>query len=213
MRILAVLLSCPLFTGCMAFGYPSVTQTPTIESQEPEVQAFSVFSHQKTYGTWLIGPFESYKEIEMLPWTNNSIASQSNVYFPYSYVTVSIRPRSLAFPIAQGSNFQSLKIVLYRRGYETVCIPAEWWFQTISNSTKPIWKKAEKLKDLQEAIEKITFSPHDLRSTLEVRQFIAQEYVWLANSEWAAGPDKEKDRKQLLDMAREFEMASDYEED
>ena len=194
MRVSLLLLVCPLFSGCLAFVYPSITNTPVIQVEEPDVHAFRVVSGVIQSGPWMTGPIDFYETVETLPTKDNAIASQSNTYFPYYY---------LAFPVAEGAHHRSLEILLYRRGYETVSIPAVSWLRFSEHMARPQWKKAEQLEDVEKAIETITPSRFDLsRGSTEVRQFVAQEYTWLADSEWVTGPERETVRQRLLEKAK-----------
>jgi hypothetical protein len=193
MRILPV-IACPFFCGCLAFGYPSFSQTPTIQVDEPDVQAFREVYDRKQSGPFMTGPIEISRTIEKLP-AGKQIASQSDAYFPYF---------CMAFPLVDASHSRSLEIRLYRRGYQTVSIPAVSWLHFTMSEARPQWKKAETLADLEKAIEDISPYSWSLSSgSTQVRQFIAQECLWLAQSEWAAGPEKKEACQRLLDKAKE----------
>jgi hypothetical protein len=197
MRVGLLFLVCPLLSGCLAFAYPSVSKTPAIRIAEPNVQAFRVVSGFTQSGPWLTGPIEMYKTVEKLSATDSLIAPQSDAYCPYYY---------LAFPVAEGCHQQSLTVLLYRRGYEPLSFPAAtfWWIS--DQPVRPEWNKAENLQGLEAALKKITPSRHNQSpGGEEVRQFLAQEYDWLAHSELASGPDKEKDRRRLLEKVKEQE--------
>jgi hypothetical protein len=196
MRILAVLLCCSSLSGCLGFGYPSFTETPRIDLEEPDVQAFRVVSDFKQWGPLITGPIECSLQLEILPRSRNAVARQTDSYFSYFYV---------AFPF-EGGHSRSLEVRLYRRGYQTVRIPAHSWLAFSERETRPKWVQLEKLEDLENAIEQIAPArwDHSLGSK-EVRQFVAREYTWLAHSGWAAGPDREKDLQRLLEKAAEYE--------
>src|SRR5262249_27994605 len=49
MRLSLVFLICPLFAGCMVYGWPSVSRTPPILVVEPDVHAFRVVEGQKYF--------------------------------------------------------------------------------------------------------------------------------------------------------------------
>ena len=194
MRKLAVFLVCPFFCGCMAFAYPSITETPTIKVEEPDVQAFRVYS-DKTITEFSCPPFDITSSVTKLDTVNKSIASESKVYFPYYY---------LAFVLGEGSHSESLEVRLYRRGYETVSFPAVSWLNLFGHRATPKWRKLEKLEDLEKAIDDICVDRSGRSEEFqEVRRFVAQEYTWLADSDWAAGPDKSVDRERLLSKASE----------
>jgi hypothetical protein len=197
MRVWLLFLVCPLLSGCLAFGYPSVAKTPPIQIAAPDVQAFRVVSGFTQSGPWLTGPIELYKTVEKLPAPDNLIAPQTDAYCLYYY---------LAFPVAEGCHQQSLEVLLYRRGYEPVSVAATSFLWFSDQPVLPEWKKAEKLEDLEKALKKVTPSRFDQSpASQEVRQFLAREYDWLAHSEWVAGTDKEKDRRRLLEKAKEQE--------
>jgi hypothetical protein len=163
---------------------------------EPDVQAFRVVSDEKQWGPCITGPIQISRTIEKLP-AARQIASQSDSYFDYCY---------MAFPIAEGGHWRSLDILLYRRGYETVSIPAVSWLRLSASEARPKWKKAETLAGLEKAIEDIApYSSSVSSANAEVRHFLAQEYLWLAQSAWTAGTDKKEDRRRLLNKAKEYE--------
>ncbi len=193
MRVGLLLLLCLLTSGCMALGYPSVCKTPTIRLDEPDVQAFRILDGFTQWGPWMIGPIAAYKAVEKIPVIDKAIAPQCDTYFSYYY---------LAFPVAEGSHQQSLEVLLYRRGYQLVTVPAVSWLQFAERSMRPTWKKVEKLEDAEKAIDSIQPGPGgEFSCSQEVRQFLAREYAWLAESEWAAGPERKADRQRLLDKA------------
>jgi hypothetical protein len=195
MRRLAVLLFCPFLGGCLVIGYPSITHTPTIEVDEPDVHAFRLVTDAEQHGPFITGPITFEKTTEMLSATNTTISPLSDSYFAYSY---------MAFPL-RGWHDRSMQIRLYRRGYETVSIPAASWLSFPDPVAKPQWKKAANLAACEKAIEMIGGSTTDTWPlSPEVRQFVAQEYRWLAQSEWTLGQEKVKERQRLLDKANHF---------
>lgn len=62
MRIFVILLVFPFIQGCVAFGYPSMSQTPSIEVGEPDVKAFRIKTRYIWYG-WLSGPIKTVSEL------------------------------------------------------------------------------------------------------------------------------------------------------
>jgi hypothetical protein len=195
MRVWLLFLLCPLLAGCLAFGYPSASKTPPVRIAAPDVQAFRVVSGFTQSGPWMTGPIAFYRNVEKLTPTDGLIASQSDAYCPYYY---------LAFPVAEGCQQQSLEVVLYRRGYEAVSVPAASYLWLSNQTVLPDWKKAQKLEDMEKALKWITPSRGDQSpAAQEVRQFLAREYDGLAHSEWVAGSDK--DRHRLLEKAKEHE--------
>jgi hypothetical protein len=206
MRVAAIFLFCPLLSGCMALAYPTISRTPPIEVDEPDVQAFRVVNHFEvdTSLPAVPGLALDYQTSEMLPRTGSTLGSQGDSSFNYV---------CLALLAAKGHS-QWLEVRLYRRGYQTVCIPAVSWLWCLDHVARPKWEKLEKLEDLETAIEKIEPSPSPSLcspdASQEMRHFIAQEYRWLAQSGWAAGADREKDRQRLLDKAKVYEGRADY---
>jgi hypothetical protein len=194
MRVLLPLLVCSLLPGCLGLGYPSFCKTPTIQLEEPDVHAFRVCSGFTQSGPLMTGPIEVYKSVEKVTATDKAIAPQSDNYFSYYY---------LAFPF-EGSHQQSLEILLYRRGYQLVSVPAVSWLRFADRSIRPQWKKAAKLEDIEKALDSLA-PPRWNQSPISqgVRQFVAQEYAWLADSEWVAGPERKEDRQRLLTKANE----------
>src|SRR5262245_25839826 len=172
MRRLPVFLTCPFLCGCLAFGYPSVSRTAIIQVEEPEVEAFRVVSGYTQSGPWMTGPIHLYQTVEKFPATNGKLPSQSDAYFAYY---------CLAIPVAELAHQQDLEIRLYRRGYETVSIPAAMWLPGPTPSTTPKWKRLEKLEEFENAIESIAGTHSGLGSVCkqDVQAFIAGEYAWL----------------------------------
>jgi hypothetical protein len=186
-----------LLSGCLGLGYPSFCKTPTIQFEEPDVQAFCIRSGFTQSGPLMTGPIDMYKSVEKISVADNAIAPESDNYFSYYY---------LAFPF-EGSHQQSLEILLYRRGYKLVSVPAVSWLRFAERSMRPQWKKAEKLEDMEKALESIA-PPHWNQSaaSAEVRQFLAREYAWLADSEWVAAPERKEDRRRLLAKANDYQQ-------
>lgn len=197
MRLFAILLFFPFLSGCFAFGYPAISSTPSIQIHEPEVHAFRVVSGIDKAGN--VGMFwDYYDSIDKVHISKNVILAQTDLYFRWGIGAISS---------GEHGHSQSLEVLLYKRGFETISIPAISWLKFGDRSPKLEWKKAESLVDLEKAIGSIT--PYgviatrlgrDAEATPEVWQFIANEYTWLANSKWVT-ENNMKDRQRLLRKA------------
>jgi hypothetical protein len=193
MRLCLILLVCPFLQGCLAFGYPSTTQTPSIVVNDPEVKAFRMTRDWTTYGAIIAGAFEIADSIEDIPIADNMIPPQRDSYFNYHY---------LVFGFGAGHD-RSVSVYLYRRGYETVVVEAHsslaWWRQ---QSITPAWKKAETLQAQEKAIDELNVR-FGYR-TNAVASFVAGEYAALAKT-----AKDEESRKTLEEKAREA-LAGQY---
>jgi hypothetical protein len=170
MRLLPILLICPSMTGCLAYGYPSITQTPPVHVMDPDVKAFRVTADLTIGGFMIAGyflPGDSVDEIQII---DGVVPSQHDAHFAYDYTI---------FPVA-GNRRRTITVCLYRRGYETVrvesrCCLAEWWCK----QTREIsWKKAETLEAREKAIDDL--NPRFGICPTAVSAFLVDEYVALA---------------------------------
>ena len=197
MRSWLPLLVCPLMSGCFAFGYPSITETPSIMVAEDSVRAFRITWQLTRYGGAIAGAIRLSQDIEEIPIVATTVAGQEQVYFAYGY---------LLFPFA-GSESRSLSVLLYRPGYETVEVPARSWWRCLGPD-KPLhveWKPARDLEAQVSALEKVINTIYKGKLKPEVAQFAAQEYTRLAQSPLASSPEKADLRDRLLTQAGEYE--------
>jgi hypothetical protein len=202
MRCAPILLALPLASGCLGFGLPSVERTPAVAVPEPDVHVFRITS-DSTFRTSSYsalppqcGPGCSVWEVSvrdgMVP------AGPFASYFPYFYLTI----------LGDGEQrFQSTRLCLYRRGYETVTVEACSWLASLGGN-KPetvAWKTADTLEARVRAIDALGLghnnSWHWLTSD-DVRSFVRQEYLALADSPLAAGSENEEARERLRRKAK-----------
>jgi hypothetical protein len=150
-------------------------------------------------GPWMTGPITVADSVEEIPVKNCLVAPQHNAYFAYYY---------LVFPILNGSHSRTIKVLLYRLGYELVEIPARTWWKT-SDSDVPervAWKEAPNLQAQKAAVDGIALGSRSKRGNKDVLQFAAKEYGRLANSPMAALPDSATLRNELQGLAHEYDQ-------
>lgn len=202
MRYSPLLLVCPFLQGCLAFGYPSITQTPPLVVKEADVKAFRVTSGFHSYGPWMTGPIELHGAIQEIPIHDHEVAVQRDAYFAYYY---------LAFPLMEGSYGRSFDIRLYRRGYETMVIqPRSWMFALAANRLDNIaWKKAETLEAQEKAIDDVIAGLSSWNNDT-VKERLAIEYLTLADIAQVSGPQDEKTCKRLQEKAKMVRKGGRY---
>jgi hypothetical protein len=157
----------PFLPGCLAFGYPSTTYTPTVASLPSDVHVFkSTFS---TGGKSIImtGGERVSWTIEEIPISDGQLDSLHHAYFAYFIG---------GFPVSY-SEHQDWKLMLYRPGFEIIEVPSRWFGRSLVGPTldKLDWIPAKDIGS-QLAILK-TICPDNLYSTAspEVRQIVDQE--------------------------------------
>ena len=189
MRPLPVLVVCPFLQGCLAFGYPSVTQTPAVAVTEPDVKAFRVTRDHKFFGALIAGAFQIGDAVEEIPISENVIPSQSNSYFHY---------RTLAFPFA-GHHERSVSVCLYRRGFEPEIVQARFSFVECwrQEPIKVTWKKIETSEAREKAVDDLNSLVVNRSNAISV--FIAEEYLALAGS-----TTDEETRRRLQDKSQKI---------
>ena len=198
MRSWLPLLICLIMSGCFGFAYPSITETPSVAIAEKDVRAFRKTSGMTRYGGLIAGAIAIGDDVEEIPIVEATVGPQKEAYFAYAYVL---------FPFA-GAESRSLRVVLYRPGYETVELPARaWWRSVGAKQVEQVqWKAAIDLAAQERAIDAVAVgSLHRHVGNRKVLQFAAQEYARLAESPLAAAPEAKKTREKLLAAARECE--------
>jgi hypothetical protein len=193
MRMLPILLVCPFMAGCLAFAAPRVNVTPAVVARDSDVHAFHVTERTTFFG--LINVPKGLVTVEEIPIEHGVIPRRRDCFVSH-FVFVCI--------VAHWHD-QTDSIRLYRRGYETVVIPANRLFKAIGDWTpvEVTWRKAETLKAREEAINEI----HRSLDCIGIisggqNQFIASEYAALAESKLAADVDLAPQR--LHGMAEKF---------
>ena len=196
MRIWPAILACPLIAGCVGFGYPDISKTSTVAVPESDVRAFRETSEYTMSGPVMTGPIWVSNEIKAIPVEDGAVGPQRDAYFAYYY---------LVFPIANGERTRSVKVLLYRPGYETVEIPARPWWQSLGVNVpeKVAWKEAPDLPTQKAAVDRIASREDGRRVGKDVLRFAAGEYTRLADSPMAASPAMSATRDELRRLARE----------
>jgi hypothetical protein len=201
MRWLALLVF-PCFSGCLAVGYPATCQTPAIAvGSATDVRAFRVLSDLRQSGSWS-GPPSITGRVEEIPIVDATVPEQKDSYFAYSY---------RLFPIAEGCHDRSVRVLLYRPGYDTVEVDERGWSLTgTSQPVSVVWREARDLATQEKALERVVARKPISWSVFDpaVLRFVAQEYTRLANGPLAAGPEMQKARERLLARAQECEKAA-----
>jgi hypothetical protein len=194
MRSWLAFLLCPILSGCFAFGYPSVSQTPTLVVPGTDVHAFRFTSDWGFSGPWITGPMTVSQAVEEIPVVEGRIDPQRNAYFAYGYTL---------FPILSGSHSRHVTVLLYRPGYETVEVPTRSWWRSVGGdqAERVVWKEASDLAAQEKAIERIAdpFRPYPGEATCH---FIAQEYTRLARGPFATAAET---RERLVKTAATWE--------
>ncbi len=157
----------PFLPGCLAFGYPSTTYTPTVASLPSDVHVFkSTFS---TGGKSIIitGGERVSWNIEEIPISDGRLDSLHHAYFAYFIG---------GFPVSY-SEHHDWKLMLYRPGFEIIEIPSRWSARSlVASGIDPLdWKPAKDI-DSQLATLKTICPDHGFSvASPEVRRFVAQE--------------------------------------
>jgi hypothetical protein len=196
LRCCPILLICPFMTGCLVVAYPSVMQTPAIVVTEPDVKAFRVTEESDLQGPhWIPFSYTDSCLVEEIPLTRGEIPQHCDAYFAYEISGLSHSYHS-----------RNESIRLYRRGYETVIIESEpwlacWWKNRLENVS---WKKADTLEAREQAIRDLhRMTGAGIVCSISVEgPFVANEYLLLADSPLAAGPEHEKTRERLRSAAQ-----------
>jgi hypothetical protein len=199
MRAWLPLLLCPLFSGCFGFAYPSITETPSTAIAEKDVRAFRKTSGRTFYGALIAGAIGISDEVEEIPILEATVAPQTQTYFAYGFII---------FPLFGVSESRSLRVVLYRPGYEAVELPARAWWRSIGakHLEDVQWKPAVDLEAQMHAVDAVVLrSWKDYVGNPKVLKFAAQEYARLAQSPLAAASQMREIRDKLLAAARECE--------
>jgi hypothetical protein len=212
-----LLLVLPLAAGCLAVGYPSVRQTPAVVAPEPDVHVFRVIADDERH---LDGPNQLPTErdhafhvlasdgrpdavkvgvqltsctIEEVPIENGEAPAKTDTYFAYYY---------LAVPF-EGWRARSVSLRLYRRGYETVALESRPWLGPLgkAGAEKVKWKKADTLEAREKAIDDVGRWLLK-RSSPAVNDFVADEYLALANGPLADRPEHRPARARLREKAK-----------
>ena len=198
MRAWLPLLLCPVVSGCFGFAYPSFSETPAVNVKEDNVRAFRVLSERTLSGPFMTGPVVIWQSVQEIPVLKATVERQQDSYLAYYY---------MIFPVLNGSRSRTLKVLLYRPGYETVEIPPRSLLQAFGETKRApvVWKEAVGLEAQEQALERVISQNPGLGLNQEGLQFAAQEYARLADSPLVSGPGREKERERLRAKARECE--------
>src|SRR5262245_49755324 len=198
MRWWLPLLLCPVVSGCFGFAYPSFSETPAVNVKGDNVRAFRVLSECTVSGPCITGPVQFSRSVHEIPVARATVDPQQDSYLAYNY---------MVFPVLNGSRSRTLKVLLYRPGYETVEIPSRSLLEAFGETKRGpiIWKEAVGLEAQEQALERVISQNPGLGLNQEGLQFAAQEYARLADSPLVSGPGREKERERLRAKARECE--------
>jgi hypothetical protein len=141
------LLICPFLSGCLGYGYPSFCQTPGAAIDDPGVRAFRVTNECKRRGCIIAGSVMFAHQVEPIGIVDSRVEAQTNNSFVSYY---------LLFPF-EGHSSRTVKVLLYRPGYETVEIPERpWWtFLGKNQPERVVWKEACDLSSQVKALEMV----------------------------------------------------------
>jgi hypothetical protein len=205
MRTSRAFLVLPFLSGCLAYGYPSVWQTPPLSLPDDDVRAFRVDSQWKRGGAVIAGWFEIAQSIEEIPVVAARVEPQKDAYFSYYY---------LLFPFT-GTTSRSMSVLLYRPGFQTVEISERPWWR-LPGQARPeqvVWREAPDLAAQEQALEKVASQgarwAHRSKGVLE---FAAQEYARLAEGPLARGSGMAEIRDRLLAKAQEYQALARQQE-
>ena len=194
MRWLLIALTIPFSSGCIAYGHPSVCRIPQVNVAEEGVRAFRVTFDW--IGDTFLEPASTDHEVVELPVVAGKVEAQLNAYFDYCWwIGLLHRDRTM-----------EISVRLYRRGFETVEIPEQFWFTSLVSPipSKTEWEPASSLEAQEKALRKI-IGPGDRETCLskEVLEFAATEYAHLAASPLAQSASTDE-RIRLEKEAREY---------
>jgi hypothetical protein len=181
MRGLPILMVCPLFAGCVAFGYPSLTYTPGVSALDSEVHAFKSTFECGGRSYIMTGGETISLTKEEIPIHGGRLEPQEKSYFAYFVGGI---------PVAY-SRQCSWSVLLYRPGFEVIEIPSHWWGRRLAEPEleKLNWKPASDLDAQVHALEMICGSLRLASLSADVRQFAASEYERLANGPLVTTPE------------------------
>jgi len=200
MRWRPAFLVLPFVSGCLAFGYPTLWETPALSVPDEDVRAFRVESQYTRGGCLIAGWINCWHHVEEIPVVAARVGAQNDAYFSYYY---------LLFPFT-GNTSRSMRVLLYRPGHETVEIPERpWWrFPGLARPEPVVWKEAPDLAAQEKALETVV-----VRQTLcwkhchnkKLLEFAAQECARLADSPLAHTSEMAETRGRLLTKAKEYD--------
>src|SRR5262245_12831263 len=151
MRCRPAFLVLPFVSGCLAFGYPSLSETPTLSVPEEDVRAIRVDTQLRRGGCVITGSIEFCHSVEEIPVAAAEVGAQTDAYFSYY---------SPLF-LSTGTTSRSMRVLLYRPGFETVTIPERpWWrFPGLTRPEAVAWKEAPDLAAQEKALETVVVRP------------------------------------------------------
>ncbi|HMF13009.1 MAG TPA: hypothetical protein VKE94_11910 [Gemmataceae bacterium] len=160
------------------------------------MHAFRVVSESWMSGPWMIGPIEIANRVEEIPVKDGAVGPLRDAYFAYYY---------LILPVLEGSHSRTVDVLLYRRGYELVEIPARpWWSASGSDLPEKVsWNEAPDLLAQKTAVDRIAFRFGRQPFEKDVLQFAASEYARLTDCPLAASPETSTTKAELERLARE----------
>ncbi len=195
MRFWQVLLFLPFLPGCLAYGYSSVCRTPQVNVTEESARAFRVTFDTIGSGS-IIGPARTSDDVAELPVVAGRVEAQINAYLDYCWTVFLLHDERTI----------EMSVRLYRRGFETVEIPEQFWFTSLvcPIPSKIEWKAASSLEAQEKALRKVIGPGRpETRLSKEVLEFAATEYAYLAASPLAQSGSTDE-RIRLENEAREY---------
>ncbi len=175
----AFLIFLPFLPGCLAVGYPSITYTPQLPIQEPDVRAFKSMSSGGGMSMVMTGGGWRRASIEEIPLNQGCVESHEDAYFHYLVGGIPV----------SFSEYRHWSILLYRPGHEIIEIPSRWWGRKLFEAEvdRLEWKPVASTQAQVKALETLC-PPFENRPTAGVRQFVASEYERLAAIIRASSP-------------------------
>jgi hypothetical protein len=130
--------------GVSGGGLSNFTQTPPVAVEAADVHAFRITSGTRT-GPHFISFITFSTKTEELLIQNATVDAQPNRYFAYSY---------MLFPFS-GSHDQTIRVALFRPGYETIIIHERGFWAGLMNHSleQVVWKPETSLEKQEVSLE------------------------------------------------------------
>jgi hypothetical protein len=167
MSRLSFLIIFPFLPGCLAFGYPSATFTPVVESLPADVRAFKSTFALSGMSVVMTGGERFSLAVEEIPIKDGRLDCLQHAYFDYFVGGIPV------------SFFEhhAWKIILYRPGYDVIEVPSRWCGRKLLQARidSLTWKPAQDIEAQWAALQEVC-PEHSLDLVSpEVRNFVEQE--------------------------------------